>query len=138
MPTTFPDGASRDGPSGDGQLAAAISRAVVHLFSEHTGRGPTKARTTIDGDLVVVVLRDGMTQGERALVQGGKEAEVLQLRRAFQETMRQDLVAVVERLTEREVQAFMSANHTQPDAAAEIFLLDDAVGVKEEPETTGS
>jgi uncharacterized protein YbcI len=137
MPTTFRDGSSRDGPPSDGQLAAAISRAVVHLFSEHTGRGPTKARTTVDGELVVVILRDSMTQGERVLVRSGKDAEVLRLRRAFQDTMSQDLVAVVERLTERNVQAFMSANHARPDAAAEIFLLDRAVGVKEEIETTG-
>ena len=133
MPITF-----RDGPSGDGQLAAAISKAVVHLFSDHTGRGPTKARTTIDGELVVVILRDSMTQGERALVQGGKEADVLQLRRAFQDTMRRDLVAVVERLTERKVQAFMSANHLRPDAAAEIFLLDGATGIRPEHDTSGS
>ena len=122
MPTTH-----ADGPPGDGQLTAAISRAVVQLFSEHTGRGPTKARTTVDGELVVVVLRDSMTQGERVLVKGGRDAEVLSLRRAFQETMGEDLVAVVERLTERKVQAFMSANHLRPDAAAEIFLLDRAV-----------
>jgi uncharacterized protein YbcI len=118
---------SRDGPSGDGQLAAAISRAVVHLFSKYTGRGPTRARTTVDGDLVVVVLRESMTHGERALVEGGKDAEVLRVRRAFQDTMGDDLVAVVERLTERNVQAFMSTNHIRPDLAAEIFLLDGAV-----------
>ena len=138
MPTTFRDGSSRDGPPSDGQLAAAISRAVVHLFSEHTGRGPTKARTTVDGELVVVVLRDSMTQGERTLVRGGKEAEVLRLRRAFQDTMSGDLVAVIERLTERNVQAFMSANHTRPDAAAEIFLLDGAVDVADGFERTRS
>ena len=63
----------------------------------------------------------------RALVRGGKAVEVLQLRRAFQDTMSQELVAVVERLTERTVQAFMSANHIDPDAAAEIFLLDGEV-----------
>jgi uncharacterized protein YbcI len=138
MPTTFRDGGPRDGPSGDGQLAGAISRAVVHLFSEHTGRGPTKARTTVDGELVVVIPRDGMTQGERALVEGGKDAAVLGLRRAFQDTMRGELVAVVERLTERKVQAFMSANHLRPDAAAEIFLLDGAAGGRQELDPTGS
>jgi uncharacterized protein YbcI len=131
MPTTFRDGSPRDGPSGNGRVAAAISRAVVQLFSEHTGRGPTKARTTVDGELVVVLLRDSMTQGERTLVQRGKEAEVLQLRRAFQDAMSQDLVAVVERLTERSVRGFMSANHTQPDLAAEIFVLDGAVRIKD-------
>jgi uncharacterized protein YbcI len=131
MPTTFRDGSSRDGPSGNGRIAAAISRAVVQLFSEHTGRGPTKARTTVDGELVVVLLRDSMTHGERTLVLRGKEAEVLQLRRAFQDAMSQDLVAVVERLTERSVRGFMSANHTQPDLAAEIFVLDGAVRIKD-------
>lgn len=97
-----------------------------------------KARTTVDGDLVVVILRDNMTPGERTLVRGDKDAEVLRLRRAFQDAMEQDLVAVVERLTERNVQAFMSANHTRPDAAAEIFLLDGAVVLREELDATPS
>jgi uncharacterized protein YbcI len=127
MPSTRSDGFSRDGPTGHSRLTAAISTAVVHVFSQYTGRGPTKARTTIDGELVVVIVRDGMTKGERALVIGGREDEVLQLRRAFQDNMRQDLVAVIERLTERNVEAFMSANHTNPDAGAEIFLLDGDV-----------
>ena len=129
---------THDGPSRDGQLAAAISRAVVHLFSEQTGRGPTKARTTVDGELVVVVMRDNMTQGERVLVERGRDAEVLRLRRVFQDTMSEDLIAIVERLTERKVHAFMSANHVRPDAAAEIFLLDRAVGAGEELEQPGS
>jgi hypothetical protein len=69
---------------GRGPVRAAISRAVVRLFSDHTGRGPTKARTTIDGELVVVLLHDSMTHAEKTLVQAGKHAEVLQIRRTFQ------------------------------------------------------
>jgi len=115
------DGAAR------GQLSADISSAVVHLFSKHTGRGPTKARTTLDADLVVVLLQDNMTKGEKSLVHAGRAAEVLQIRRTFQETMRPELVGVVERLTKRNVVSFMSANDIGPDAAAEIFLLDDAI-----------
>ena len=133
MPSTPSHDSSRDGPTNHNQLAAAISTAVVHVISQHTGRGPTKARTTIDGELVVVILRETMTKGERALVMGGKDAQVLQLRGAFQDNMRQDLVAVIERLTERHVQAFMSANHTKPDAGAEIFLLDGAVADNQHP-----
>ena len=97
------------------------------LLSKYVGRGPTKARTTIDGNLVVVVLRDGMTTAERNLVRAGKEVEVQQLRRAFQETMRADLTETVERLTHRKVSAFMSANHSDPDVAAEIFIMDRSV-----------
>jgi uncharacterized protein YbcI len=110
--------------SGDGQLAADISTAVVHVMSDHTGRGPTRARTVIGGDAVFVILHDSMTRPERVLVEAGKTEEVLQLRRTYQETMETDLVAVVERLTQRKVEAFMSANHLDPDAAVETFLLD--------------
>jgi uncharacterized protein YbcI len=128
MPAPSTGGFSRRDPSDQGRLAASISAGIVHVFSEHTGRGPTRARTTIDGETVVVILQDSMTKAERSLVQAGKDAEVLQLRRSFQETMRGDLIAVVERLTRSSVNTFMSANHIAPDAAAEIFLLDRKVG----------
>ena len=124
MPRTSSDGSSRDDP---GRVAAAISTAVVHVFSDHTGRGPTRARTTIDGETVVVILQDGLTKAEQSLIEAGKHAEVLGLRRTFQETMRDDLVAAVERLTARSVRVFMSANHIAPDAAAEVFLLDSKI-----------
>ena len=137
MPAKFDDGSSRRGSTG-GQLAAAISTAVVHLFSEHTGRGPTKARTTVDGDVVLVVLEDSMTKAERTLVRAGKEEQVLDFRRAFQDSMSEDLIAVVERLTGRKVQTFMSANHTDPDAAAEIFLMDHDVDVAEALQRLGA
>jgi uncharacterized protein YbcI len=110
-----------------GRLNAAVSSAVVGLCSKHIGRGPTKARTTIDGNLVVVLLRDGMTTAEKSLVRAGKEAEVQRLRRAFQETMRAELIDTVERLTDGNVTAFMSVSHSDPDIAAEIFVMDRSV-----------
>jgi uncharacterized protein YbcI len=124
MPTMTNDGSSRDDQR---RIAADISTAVVHVFFDHTGRGPTRARTTIDGETVVVILHDGLTKAEQTLVDAGRHAEVLELRRIFQETMRDDLVAVVERLTACGVRAFMSANHVEPDAAAEVFLLDSKI-----------
>ena len=127
MPTSSHVGSTADDGHGRGPVSAAISRAVVRLFSDHTGRGPTKARTTIDGELVVVLLHDSMTHAEKTLVQAGKHAEVLQIRRTFQETMRPSLVEAVEGLTERTVVTFMSANDIEPDAAAEIFVMDRAV-----------
>jgi uncharacterized protein YbcI len=125
MPTSSHDGITVG--DGRGKLSASISSAVVHLFSEHTGRGPTKARTTIDANLVVVLLHDSMTHAEQTLARAGKESEVLQIRRTFHETMRPSLVEAVEGLTERNVVTFMSANAIDPDAAAEIFVMDGAV-----------
>ena len=106
-----------------GALAAAISTAVVRIMSEHTGRGPTKARTSIADDLIVVVLQGTLTQAERSLEAAGESESVLKTRALHQQTMRSDLVAAVERLSDRTVLACMSANHLEPDIAAEIFVL---------------
>jgi uncharacterized protein YbcI len=106
-----------------GSLSAAISNAVVGLLHDYTGRGPTHARTTIGPDTIVVTLRDSLTKAERTLAQRGQALEVLAMRRAFQNTMRDDLIAAVERLTGRSVEAFLSDNLHEPDVAVEIFLM---------------
>ena len=107
----------------DGPLTAAISNAVVGLLRDFTGRGPTQARTTIGSDTIVVTLRDSLTKAERTLAGRGQALEVLAMRRAFQDTMREDLIAAVEGLTHRKVEAFLSDNLYEPDVAVEIFLL---------------
>lgn len=106
-----------------GSQAAAISNAVVRITAEYTGRGPTKARTSIRDDLIVVLLQDTMTKGERSLQTAGDSELVLTTRGRFQHAMRGDLIAAVENLTARTVLAFMSANHMDPDMGAEIFVL---------------
>ena len=107
-----------------GSLAADVSRHVVRLFSEYTGRGPTKARTTIRGDLIVCVTQDTMTKAERRLVAEGEAELVDTIRRKFQTTMRDDLVAGIELMTGRKVLSFMSDHDAEQDYAAEVFVLD--------------
>ncbi len=109
-----------------GALQARISQAVVRLVADSTGRGPTKARTTIDRDLIVVLLQNSLTTGERYLADNDRTEQVLETRRAYQAAMRTDCVAAIEDLTNRTVIAFMSANHIDPDLAAEVFVLQPA------------
>lgn len=111
-------------PSPQGSTAAAISNATVKLLNEYTGRGPTKAKTTISRDLIAVVLQDTMTKAERTLASNGDAPLVIDMRHRIQLAMRDDLVAAVERLSERKVIAFMSDNHINPDMAVEIFILE--------------
>ena len=47
-----------------GKLALAISTAVVRALANTTGRGPTKAKTTLGENAVFVVLQDTLTRGE--------------------------------------------------------------------------
>jgi uncharacterized protein YbcI len=121
-----------------GEQAAAISNLIVKLVNEYTGRGPTKARTHINEDVITVVLQDTLTKGERSLVRDGKEELVLNGRTAFQQTMRADLVAGLEAITGRTVRAFLSANHIDPDIAVECFVLDSvpADGKRESAQQT--
>jgi uncharacterized protein YbcI len=108
----------------NGAMASSISNMVVRLMTQYTGRGPTRARTHISGDLVSVVLQDTLTKAERTLVARGEGTLVLHTRKAFQNTMRDDLVTGVEALTGRKVWAFLSDNHIDPDVAIESFLLE--------------
>ena len=107
-----------------GSTAAAISNGAVGLLHEYTGRGPTKARTTINHDSVMILFGESLTKAERTLAEKGEGAVVLQMRHRFQEAMREDLIALVEAHTERKVVAFMSANHLEPDMAVEVFVLE--------------
>jgi uncharacterized protein YbcI len=103
---------------------AMISTAAVQLLHEYTGRGPTKAKTLINENVVTVLLSDTLTKGERKLVDSGRSDRVLQLRHDYQLTMREDLIAIVERQLDRKVIAFMSQNHIDPDLAVEVFVLE--------------
>jgi len=117
-----------------GSKAADISNMVVRLTNQYTGRGPTRARTYINDDLVTVVLQDSLTKGERTLVGHDHRELVLSTRRAFQQAMQADFVEGIEEiLVGREVTAFLSANHAQPDYAVEIFILAPAAGPSAPP-----
>ena len=105
-------------------IAARISNLIIQLMNTYTGRGPTKAWTSFDGDLISVVLRDTLTKGERRLVADGQSELVREMRKAFQRTMRNDAIAGVEQLTGRKVIAFLSDNHIEPDIAVATFILD--------------
>lgn len=107
-------------------VAAAISSAVVGVMHEYTGRGPTHARTTIGPDAIIVTLRDSLTKGERTLAQHGRHGEVLALRRALQDTMREDLIAAVETLTGRSVEALLCDTLPDFDVTVEVFLMQAA------------
>ncbi len=106
-----------------GSKSAAISNHVVRTMSEYTGRGPTKARTYLNDNLATVVLQDTLTKGERSLVNDGLDELVLKMRKAFQGTMRHEIVRGIEDIVGRPVIAFLSDNHIDPDVAVEVFLL---------------
>jgi uncharacterized protein YbcI len=111
------------GPRGD--MRGNISRRIVQLHKEFYGRGPTKAKTYVHGDLVVVLMRGGFTRVEETLLEGGRGDAVVQQRMEFQEVMMERFKEVVAEETGRKVVAMMSGSHQHPDLLGEVFVLED-------------
>ena len=107
-----------------GALLTALSNAVVHIVREYTGRGPTQARASIRDNVVIVLLQETLLKAEHSLINDSKSTLVVEMRRSFQQTMRQELSEAVEQLTGRKVLAFMSDSQLDPDYSAEIFVLE--------------
>jgi uncharacterized protein YbcI len=109
-------------PSGE-DLTRAISAAIVRLYAEVYGHNRTTASTYINDNVVVCILEDILTSSEQELVDAGNESEVIEGRIAFQADREDEFSAAIERLTQRRVVAFMSANQTSPGVACELFFL---------------
>lgn len=109
-----------------GTVGVQISNGMVRILAETTGRGPTKARTTIARDHVIVMLADTLTKGEQNLVAAGHVEDVIAVRQRYQGLMRRRAVEMVEGLLDRRVIGFMSDNNIAPDLGVEIFILDPA------------
>ncbi len=116
-----------DGRAADGRLNAAIANEIGKLVADFTGRGAPRSRAFIDQDVVVCLLEGGATKAEVNLVAAGR-AELVRLGRdALQRAMEADLIAVVERITEREVRSFLSGVSTSADSSIEVFVLEPEV-----------
>jgi uncharacterized protein YbcI len=107
----------------DGAVLTALSNAVVQIVREYTGRGPSKARASIRDNVVIVLMQETLLKAEHSLINDSKGPLVVEMRRSFQQTMRDELSAAVERITERKVIAFMSDSHLEPDYSIEVFVL---------------
>lgn len=111
-------------PLSGGELNAAVTREVIRVQNEAHGRGPKKAFSLHNGNVLVTVLEEVLTPAERKLASNGEGEAVLRMRSLYQRNMAEDLKKSIEAITGREVVAFMSDNHLDPDMAVEIFILD--------------
>jgi uncharacterized protein YbcI len=121
-------GEERTGRTGSdsGAMLAAITREIVRLHAAHYGKGPTKARSYLNGDALFCLMQDTLTAAERTLVERGQGEAVHAMRRAFQDAMADEFSALVERQSGRRVRAFLSQTSLDPDVDVEIFVLEAA------------
>ena len=102
-----------------------ISNAMVHLYKQQFGRGPTSARTHWAGpDAIVCILEDTLTLAERNLVKLGEHQRLRDIRTFFQYATVRGFCEPVERITGRTVRSFHSSIDTMVDGmSTETFIF---------------
>ena len=106
------------------ELLAAVTDAMVALHQRYHHRAPVTAKTLLlGGDLIACVLGGVYTTVEQTMIELQRSPIVQETRSAFQVAMQQKFIAAVERLSGRDVLAFISNHHVGPDVEIELFML---------------
>jgi uncharacterized protein YbcI len=109
----------------DGRVLQDVSNAVVQVYKEQFGRGPTKARTMWAGpNALLCLLEDTLTPSESRLVRMGQQQRMREARMFLQHASEQDFRASIELITGRKVVAFMSGMDAEQDISGEVFVLE--------------
>ena len=112
-----------------GMQTAELSNAMVRIYKEQFGRGPTKAHSVYAGaDLVVCTLERSLTPAELRMVKLGEHQRVRDIRTFFQHASEKEFVEAVEQITGRRVRAFVSGTDTEHDVSSEVFYLHPVAG----------
>ncbi|MEA2467942.1 MAG: hypothetical protein QOJ57_2068 [Thermoleophilaceae bacterium] len=104
-------------------MLAQLSNAMVRLYKQHFGKGPTRVRAHYQGDVITCVLRDGFTRAERTLIDAGRASAALAHRHELQQAVRADFITTVEEIVGRQVIGFFSGSQPDPDIEVEVFVL---------------
>lgn len=110
------------------ELLAAVTDAMVALHRRYHHRAPVSAKTQMLGeDLLACVMGGVYTEVEKTMIELQRGTLVQETRSAFQQAMQQKFIDEVERLSGREVIAFISNSHVGPDMEIELFMFRDPV-----------
>ncbi len=116
---------SESSADGRGLDMSELSNAMVRLYKEQFGRGPTKARSVYAApDVMLCTLENSFTPAEQSLVRMGEHQRLRDTRMFFQYATRDEFTKTVEEITGRKVRAFVSGIDTEHDVASELFYLE--------------
>jgi uncharacterized protein YbcI len=102
-----------------------LTNAMVRLYKELFGRGPTKARTDYAGpDTIVSTIQNSLTPAERNMIELAEHQRVREIRMFFQHASDTEFRNTVEQITGRKVWAFVSGIDVAEDVSTEIFYLE--------------
>ena len=102
-----------------------LSNAMVRLYKEQFGRGPTRTVTNYAGpNIVITTLENSLTPAERRMADMGEHQRLRDTRTFFQHATVREFTSTVEEITGRKVRAFVSGIDTEQDVSSEVFYLE--------------
>ncbi len=112
------------GQEDGGALLLRVSNEMVRAQKEFFGKGPTKAKAYMLDDLLIVVMRGGMTTAEKTMLEFGQTDQVRQFRQLFENEMTERLTTTMEEITGRTIINYQSQVMFDPDMVVEMFVFD--------------
>ena len=100
---------------------------MVALHERYHHRAPVTAKTLLLGDDLLACVMGGVyTDVEKTMIEIQRATIVQETRSEFQAAMQHKFIEAVERLSGRDVLAFISNHHVGPDLEIELFMLETA------------
>ena len=106
-------------------LPSRISTEMVRAHKRYFGKGPVNAKSYFIDDMLIVVMKGGMTTAEMTMLELGEPAMVRQFRQVFEDRMTEKLTGIIEDLTGRKVVTYQSQVMFDPNRVVEMFVFED-------------
>ncbi len=104
-------------------MLARLSDEMVRAKKQFFGKGPEQAKSYMLDDLLIVVMRGGLTTAEQTMLRFGRENLVREFRQLFENDMTKVLTGLVEQTTGRTVVNYQSQIMFDPDIIVEMFFF---------------
>jgi uncharacterized protein YbcI len=117
-------------PQTGGDLLMRISNEMVRAQKKFFGKGPDQAKSYLLDDMLVIVMRGGMTTAEETMLDFGQADMVREFRQLFENEMTGRLTHMIQELTGRKVVNYQSQVMFDPHIVVEMFVFDEPAARK--------
>jgi uncharacterized protein YbcI len=97
---------------------------MVRAQKQFFGKGPVNAKSYFLDDMLLIVMRGGLTTAEKTMLEFGEADAVRSFRQIFENRMTRNLTGMIEELTGRKVMTYQSQIMFDPDRVVEMFVFD--------------
>jgi uncharacterized protein YbcI len=108
-------------------LLRRLSSSMGAMQKAAFGKGPVSTKSYMFDDMLLIVMREGLTQAEQTMLEFGRQDLVREFRQQFENEMTRRIVDMIEELTGRNVLTYQSQVMFDPDVVVEMFVFDNSL-----------